>query len=87
MSRCVTLISPAPDLELTAINLTGIHIGDAQQVDLGDGKGRRNESMIIRENFGALGIGTCLQSLIGGNHFRMYRQDGPKANTGALFLA
>lgn len=34
-----------------------------------------------------LGLGTCAESLFGGNHLRMFRQDGPNANTDALFLA
>ena len=38
-------------------------------------------------DFGNSGLGTCLESLVGGNHLRMFRQNGPTADSGALFLA
>jgi hypothetical protein len=65
------------------------HKGGPMQADLGDGNGRVDQTVELREDFGVsfLGIGTCLESLNGGNHFRMWRQNGPKANSGALFLA
>ncbi|KAF8921100.1 hypothetical protein CPB85DRAFT_1168814, partial [Mucidula mucida] len=65
----------------------GIHLGDPQAANLGDGHGWVNQTMELREDYGDPDIGTCLESLIGGNHFRVYRQDGPGANSGALFLA
>jgi hypothetical protein len=42
------------------------------KADLGDGNGKVDQIMELREDFGAsfLGIGTCLESLVGGNHFR-----------------
>lgn len=42
------------------------------QADLGDGNGRVDQAVELREDFGVsfLGIGTCLESLNGGNHFR-----------------
>jgi hypothetical protein len=40
---------------------------------------------VLRQVFAFLG--TCLESLFGGNHFRVFRQKGPTADTGALFLA
>jgi hypothetical protein len=43
--------------------------------------------MELRNDFGNPDVGTCWESLVGGNHLRMWRQNGPKANTGALFLA
>ncbi|KAJ7090202.1 hypothetical protein B0H15DRAFT_922380 [Mycena belliarum] len=58
----------------------GIHLGGPQAADLGDGNG-------LREDFGSKPIGTCLETLIGGNHYRVFRQNGGRANTGALFLA
>jgi len=42
---------------------------------------------VLREHFGLPVLGTCLESLIGGNHLRTWRQDGPDKNSGALFLA
>ncbi|KAH8091814.1 hypothetical protein BXZ70DRAFT_470229 [Cristinia sonorae] len=65
----------------------GIHLGDPMSADLGDGHGAVNQTMELRQDFGFAGVGTCLESLVGGNHFRVYRQNGPKANSGALFLA
>jgi len=65
----------------------GIHIGDPQSVNLGDGNGFRNQTMELRQDYGDADAGTCLESLIGGNHFRVFRQDGPSAPTNALFLA
>ncbi|KAF7321099.1 hypothetical protein HMN09_00197600 [Mycena chlorophos] len=41
----------------------------------------------LRWDFGSSEIGTCLESLVGGNHFRVFRQNGTEANSGALFLA
>jgi hypothetical protein len=66
---------------------TGVHIGNPQTANLGDGNGSLNEIKVIRQDFGDPSAGTCLESVIGGNHFRYWRQNGPTANSGALFLA
>jgi len=65
----------------------GIHLGDPQQANLGDGNGAVNQTLEIRQDFGDAALGTCLETLEGGNHFRYWRQNGTSANTGALFLA
>ncbi|KAF9007966.1 hypothetical protein BDQ17DRAFT_1237522 [Cyathus striatus] len=65
----------------------GIHLGDPQSANLGDGNGFVNQTVELREDFGDPAFGTCLESLQGGNHFRVFRQNGSNANTGALFLA
>ncbi|KAF7298194.1 PPM-type phosphatase domain-containing protein [Mycena chlorophos] len=65
----------------------GIHIGTPQTANLGDGNGYVPQSAELREDYGDPDLGTCLESLIGGNHLRMYRQNGTQANSGALFLA
>lgn len=65
----------------------GIHLGAPQSANLGDGNGSVNQTMELREDYSDPILGTCLESLIGGNHFRVYRQNGSEANTGALFLA
>ncbi|TFY82185.1 hypothetical protein EWM64_g1836 [Hericium alpestre] len=65
----------------------GIHLGDPQSANLGDGNGPQNQTIELRQDFGDSDIGTCLESLIGGNHFRVFRQNGPSADSGALFLA
>ena len=64
----------------------GIHLGNPQTANLGDGNGNVNQTMELRENLIPIG-GTCLESLVGGNHLRMFRQNGSGHNTGALFLA
>ncbi|TFY59117.1 hypothetical protein EVG20_g7905 [Dentipellis fragilis] len=86
----------------------GIHLGDPQSANLGDGHGAVNQTIELRQDYGDADEGTCLESLIGGNHFRyathhtirspvftatgdllprVFRQNGPSANSGALFLA
>ncbi|KAJ7162026.1 hypothetical protein C8R46DRAFT_1164332 [Mycena filopes] len=61
----------------------GLHLGDPQSANLGDGRGDVNETEVLRESFGVPGLGTCVESLTGGNHFRVF----PQAGSGALFLA
>lgn len=65
----------------------GQHLGGPQAANLGDGNGPVNQTVELREDFGDDILGTCLESLIGGNHLRMFRQNGTQANSGALFLA
>ncbi|KAF7973166.1 hypothetical protein HWV62_15847 [Athelia sp. TMB] len=65
----------------------GIHLGDPFSANLGDGNGWVNQTVELRQDYDLPDIGTCLESLIGGNHFRLYIQNGPAADSGALFLA
>ncbi|KAL0955991.1 hypothetical protein HGRIS_002168 [Hohenbuehelia grisea] len=65
----------------------GLHQGAAQTANLGDGRGDVPELAVIRQDFNLPGLGTCIESLVGGNHFRIFPQTGPNANSGALFLA
>ncbi|KAJ7680754.1 hypothetical protein DFH06DRAFT_428456 [Mycena polygramma] len=65
------------------VECLGLHLGNPQTANLGDGRGDVNETEVLRESFGIPGVGTCLESLEGGNHFRVF----PQAGTGALFLA
>ncbi|KAJ7238180.1 hypothetical protein C8J57DRAFT_1374048 [Mycena rebaudengoi] len=65
----------------------GIHLGGPHTANLGDGNGSVNQAAELRQDYGDSNLGTCLESLIGGNHFRIYRQNGPQADSGALFLA
>ncbi|KAH9942303.1 uncharacterized protein BXZ73DRAFT_74586 [Epithele typhae] len=65
----------------------GIHLGNPFAANLGDGHGAVNQTSELREDFGNAELGTCLESLFGGNHFRLYFQNGPSANSGAAFLA
>ncbi|KAI8993786.1 hypothetical protein BD414DRAFT_480446 [Trametes punicea] len=64
-----------------------IHLGNPFSANLGDGHGPVNQTVELRQDFGSAGAGTCLESLIGGNHFRVYFQNGPTADSGAAFLA
>ncbi|KAF9527281.1 hypothetical protein CPB83DRAFT_768758 [Crepidotus variabilis] len=70
-----------------SIECFGQHRGDPQKANLGDGHGYSNEIEVLREHFSIPVLGTCLESLKGGNHLRMWQQNGPDANSGALFLA
>ncbi|KAN0066535.1 hypothetical protein ACQY0O_000629 [Thecaphora frezii] len=64
-----------------------ISIGTPQMANLGDGNGSRNQTNIMRYNYGQGDGGTCGESLNGGNHFRYWIQNGTAANTGAIFIA
>ncbi|WFD04087.1 hypothetical protein MOBT1_002789 [Malassezia obtusa] len=68
-----------------------IHLGGLQHANLGDGNGWvpqlfEYRSLIYPGSPGAW-VGACWESLAGGNHFRVWRQNGTAANTGAWFLA
>ncbi|KAI0289482.1 hypothetical protein BC826DRAFT_957107 [Russula brevipes] len=64
-----------------------VHLGAPQTANLGDGHGWTNQIMELREDSGNSAIGACSETVKGGNHLRMWRQNGPTANTSALFLA
>ncbi|EGF97024.1 uncharacterized protein MELLADRAFT_124006 [Melampsora larici-populina 98AG31] len=65
----------------------GLHRGELQKANLGDGNGWVNETKLFRQDFGDPFLGSCLETFIGGNHFRFWRQNGTKASSGALFLS
>ncbi|KAF7980781.1 hypothetical protein HWV62_36843 [Athelia sp. TMB] len=65
----------------------GFHLGGPQSANLGDGNGWVNQTTELRFDYGSTGVGTCLESLVGGNHLRLYIQNGAEADSGALFLA
>ena len=48
----------------------GIHLGAPQSANLGDGNGPVNQTVELRYDFGDAELGTCLESLVGGNHLR-----------------
>ncbi|KAI0727972.1 hypothetical protein C8Q72DRAFT_795537 [Fomitopsis betulina] len=52
----------------------GIHLGNPQAADLGDGNGYVNQTIELREDYGDASLGTCLESAIGGNHFRTSKE-------------
>ncbi|KAI6030588.1 hypothetical protein F5J12DRAFT_903046 [Pisolithus orientalis] len=64
----------------------GLHYGHVHKADLGDGDGKKSEHILARQHYFPR-WGTCWESLIGGNHFRAWKQNGTLANTGAWFLA
>lgn len=61
--------------------------GSNQAVNLGDGHGYLNETATIRWDYGDPQLGTCKETIEGGDHFRYWVQNGPEANSGAIFLA
>ncbi|KAK0462020.1 uncharacterized protein EV420DRAFT_141102 [Desarmillaria tabescens] len=65
----------------------GLHEGDSEQANLGDGKGLLNQTAVMRYNYGNPATGTCTESVQGGNHFRYWVQNGTAANSGAIFMA
>ncbi|KAI0031771.1 hypothetical protein K488DRAFT_51357 [Vararia minispora EC-137] len=65
----------------------GIHLGGPQSANLGDGNGFVNQTVELRQDFGDPVLGTCEETLEGGNHFRVWQQNGSAANSGAFFLA
>ena len=73
-------------LTCSSTECLGQHIGGAQTANLGDGNGDVAQTTELREERFSI-LGTCVESLVGGNHLRMYRQNGINHPTGALFLA
>ncbi|KAH7885402.1 hypothetical protein F5I97DRAFT_1885046 [Phlebopus sp. FC_14] len=63
----------------------GLHYGHIHQADLGDGDGRKPEHILARQHYFP-GWGTCWESLVGGNHFRAWKQNGSEADTSAWFI-
>jgi hypothetical protein len=79
-------VLPLTGIACSSTECLGIHIGNPQTANLGDGNGNVAQLMELRQEESAI-FGTCVESLIGGNHLRMYRQNGAVHPTGALFLA
>ncbi|KIL66727.1 hypothetical protein M378DRAFT_346897 [Amanita muscaria Koide BX008] len=65
----------------------GQHAGTAQRADLGDGNGFFNETAEKRWNYGDPQLGTCKETVQGGDHFRYWIQSGSAGNSGAIFMA
>ncbi|KAH8806619.1 hypothetical protein DL96DRAFT_1671895 [Flagelloscypha sp. PMI_526] len=61
----------------------GQHQGEPQIANLGDGRGWVNESAVIRFNYGDPQLGTCTETIKGGDHFRYWVQSTSKA----IFMA
>ncbi|GAA5900071.1 uncharacterized protein JCM6883_006083 [Sporobolomyces salmoneus] len=74
-----------------SINFSGECLGQSdgarQAANLGDGLGFINQTILLRENFGDSVLGTCKESIDGGEHYRVWRQNGSAADSGAWFLA
>ncbi|KDQ62748.1 hypothetical protein JAAARDRAFT_30658 [Jaapia argillacea MUCL 33604] len=64
----------------------GQHSGSDQGANLGDGNGVKNETAVIRWDYGDPAFGTCTETIQGGNHFRYWVQNGNQANSGAIFM-
>lgn len=43
----------------------GLHLGDPQTANTGDGRGWTNELAVIRYDYGDSSVGSCLESLTG----------------------
>ena len=59
-----------------------VHIGTIHKADLGDGLGKQPEAYLARQFYfpgPSSSIGTCWESLVGGNHFRAWQQNTTKA--------
>ncbi|KAJ7364862.1 hypothetical protein DFH08DRAFT_840162 [Mycena albidolilacea] len=70
----------------------GQHEGAPQTADLGDGNGYKNETAVLRWDYGDPSLGTCQETIQGGNHFRYWVQSGTSGAatggaSGAYFLA
>ncbi|KAH9057400.1 hypothetical protein EDB87DRAFT_1107538 [Lactarius vividus] len=65
----------------------GQHSGSDQAANLGDGHGYLNETAVMRWDYGDPTLGTCKETVQGGNHFRYWTQTGSEANSGAVFMA
>lgn len=46
-----------------------------------------NQTAEIRWDYGNVQLGTCEETIEGGNHIRYWIQNGPDANSGAIFMA
>lgn len=57
----------------------GQHLGSDQQANLGDGRGAVNETAVMRYNYQDPYVGTCRETVEGGNHFRYWVQKSTKA--------
>ncbi|KAH9847917.1 hypothetical protein C2E23DRAFT_889542 [Lenzites betulinus] len=68
-----------------AAECLGQHAGDPQTANLGDGN--VNETSELRWDYGDPELGTCQETIKGGNHFRYWVQDGSQADSGAYFMA
>ncbi|KAI3617047.1 hypothetical protein CBS9595_002956 [Malassezia furfur] len=68
-----------------------IHLGGLQYANLGDGNGWMPQLFeyrsVIYPGSPGVWLGSCWESLAGGNHFRVWKQNGTEADTGAWFLA
>ncbi|KAJ7643692.1 hypothetical protein FB45DRAFT_895772 [Roridomyces roridus] len=65
----------------------GQHEGAPQTANLGDGNGYQNETNELRWDYGDPQIGTCKETIQGGNHFRYWVQNGASGNSSAIFMA
>ncbi|CAD6576879.1 MAG: hypothetical protein CYPHOPRED_006111 [Cyphobasidiales sp. Tagirdzhanova-0007] len=63
-----------------------LHFGGAQTAHLADGNDWHEQVYEIRQAYFPI-FGTCVQSAVGGNHFRAWKQNGTLADSGAWFLA
>ena len=69
----------------------GVCIGEPQAANLGDGHGLVNQTFELRQGgedeLEIIDRDSPFEDPSGVNYLRLFRQNGPTANTGALFLA
>ncbi|RSH78561.1 uncharacterized protein EHS24_002287 [Apiotrichum porosum] len=61
----------------------GVHFGDTQSANLGDGDGNVTQVAVLRWDYGDPYVGSCKETFNGGLHLRYWQQNGTKA----FFLA
>lgn len=44
----------------------GLHLGGPFSANVGDGRGWVNQTVELRQDYDNIGLGTCLESLVGG---------------------
>ncbi|KIY51536.1 hypothetical protein FISHEDRAFT_7375, partial [Fistulina hepatica ATCC 64428] len=59
---------------------------DVERANLGDGNGYINQTSVMRWDYGDPQLGTCTETIEGGNHFRYWSQDGSEHDTKSVFM-
>jgi hypothetical protein len=86
LTGCIFPSEPDKIILLDGTVCTGMCTADPPAANLGDGNGWVNQTLELRQEYDHLEV-MGSEDLAGGNDLRLFRQNGTKANTGALFLA
>ncbi|CDO69054.1 hypothetical protein BN946_scf184992.g3 [Trametes cinnabarina] len=82
-----SMLTIAPNTGGLGEPLNVIVSGHSDATVLVDSEDNVNETSELRWDYGDPSLGTCTETIKGGNHFRYWIQDGSKANSGAIFMA